>query len=268
VKSVINDPCVLEILIIDDGSTDGSSQIAREFSEKYGNIRFLQHPNRENKGATASRNLGLTHAKSDWIQFLDADDELLEGKLSGQINLVKADLTFIVGNSIDVFPNGRRHLRKSDNEIWKGLIRSKLGITSSNLWNKKYMLEIGGWDNDLSSSQEYDLMFKLVCIQPKVGFDSRPKTLIHKTENSISKDLKKKNQRIHNWLNLRNEIRDHLIKIGNFGIKNQYFWSGTVGTYCELQQSEFPKELNLFLFRLYKLELKIKSEIHQLIKTK
>lgn len=267
VKSVVNNPDVSEILIIDDGSADGSFLIAQNFADKHSTIRLFHHPNQENRGATASRNLGLAQAKSDWIQFLDADDELLESKLSGQLNLVGPELVLIVGNSIHVFPDGKRHFRKSDMEIWKGLIRSKLGDTCANLWNKKYLLEVGGWDESLASSQEYDLMFRLLTLQPKVAFDRRYQTLIYQTENSISTDIRKGEQRILNWLGLREKIRNHLTFLGNFGIRNQYFWSGAVGTFCELNQKGFPPKVNSFLFRLYKLELIIKNKTHQLIKS-
>jgi len=267
VMSVVNEPQVSEILIIDDGSTDGSFQIAEDFSGKYAKIRFLHHPNRENKGAAASRNLGLSHATSDWVQFLDADDELLNGKLSAQINLISSELALIVGNSIHVFPDGRKHYRKADIDIWMGLIRSKLGDTCANLWNKKYLKEVKGWDEQLSSSQEYSLMFKLVSRFPKVVFDSRYLTLIYKTENSISTHPHKKEQRIKNWIDLRQRIRFFLIRNKAFGIKYQYNWSGAVGLFCDINGVKYPSEMNRVFYRIYKTEMDIKQKIHQLIKS-
>ncbi|MEX2567505.1 MAG: glycosyltransferase family 2 protein, partial [Cyclobacteriaceae bacterium] len=74
VLSVVNDPFVSEVLIVDDGSEDNSFLISQKLANKKPLIKVLHHPNRENKGASASRNLGLANATSDWIQFLDADD--------------------------------------------------------------------------------------------------------------------------------------------------------------------------------------------------
>jgi len=267
VMSVVKEPQVFEILIIDDGSTDGSFQIAEEFSGKYAKIRFLHHPNRENKGPAASRNLGLSHATSDWIQFLDADDELLNGKLAGQLNLISSELALIVGNSIHVFPDGRKHYRKADLDIWKGLIRSKLGDTCANLWNKKYLQEVQGWDENLGSSQEYDMMFRLVSHLPKVVFDNRYSTLIYKTENSISTHPHKKEQRIKNWIALRQRIRVFLIRNKAFGIKHKYNWSGAVGSFCDVNGVEYPSEMNRVCYRIYKTEINIKQKLHQLIKS-
>ncbi|WP_162417429.1 glycosyltransferase family 2 protein [Cyclobacterium roseum] len=264
--SVLNDPLVSEVIIVDDGSTDGSYTLSQELAEKFPAVCLLAHRNRENKGAAASRNLALTKAKSNWIQFLDADDELINGKLEGQINLVSSEIAFVVGNSVHVFPDGRGHNRTSDKYIWKGLIRSKLGDTCSNLWNKKYLLMVGGWNENLSSSQEYELMFRLVTRQPNIVYDRRYLTLIHKTENSISTDPNKKMQRISNWLDLRNRIRRHLIENGQFHLYNKCYWSGAVGIFCDQNQMDFPITVNKVMYKMYKIEISIKKNIYNLFK--
>ncbi len=72
-----------EIIIVDDGSTDNSLNIARKFSNKA--IRVFHQ---ENKGASAARNKGLTEAKGEFIQFLDADDLLSANKITDQLTLL------------------------------------------------------------------------------------------------------------------------------------------------------------------------------------
>ncbi|SFG65331.1 glycosyltransferase family 2 protein [Oribacterium sp. WCC10] len=61
----------LEILVIDDGSTDGCGKICDEYGEKDKRIRVFHT---ENRGLSAARNLGLDEAKGDWIGFVDSDD--------------------------------------------------------------------------------------------------------------------------------------------------------------------------------------------------
>lgn len=61
----------LEILIIDDGSTDGSGAICDEYAGKDDRIKVFHT---ENKGLSAARNLGLDNATADWIGFVDSDD--------------------------------------------------------------------------------------------------------------------------------------------------------------------------------------------------
>ena len=74
IESVVNLDEVAEVIIVEDGSKDNCLEICKELSQKYPKIKLFQHPNAENKGESASRNLGISHAQSDYIAFLDADD--------------------------------------------------------------------------------------------------------------------------------------------------------------------------------------------------
>src|SRR5829696_811917 len=64
-----------ELLLVDDGSTDDSTQIALHYAEQYPErVRYLEHPGHQNRGMSASRNLGVSQAKGEYIALLDADD--------------------------------------------------------------------------------------------------------------------------------------------------------------------------------------------------
>ena len=73
-------PEVKEIVVVDDGFKDNAKNIVKEYQQKYSFIKLFEHPNNENKGAGASRNLGIENATQDYIAFLDADDFYLPNR--------------------------------------------------------------------------------------------------------------------------------------------------------------------------------------------
>jgi glycosyltransferase involved in cell wall biosynthesis len=80
-----------ELLLVDDGSTDASTQIALGYAERYpGKVRYLKHPGHQNRGMSASRNLGISHAKGEYTAFLDADDKWFAYKLEQQVAILSS----------------------------------------------------------------------------------------------------------------------------------------------------------------------------------
>ena len=76
----------VEVLAVDDGSTDATLEVLEEIRERERDrVRVLTHPDRENRGVAASRNLALDHATGEFIAFLDADDAWLPNKLEVQL---------------------------------------------------------------------------------------------------------------------------------------------------------------------------------------
>jgi glycosyltransferase involved in cell wall biosynthesis len=80
-----------ELLLVDDGSSDRSTEIALEYVQQYPErVRYFEHPHHQNRGTSASRNLGLAHTKGDYIAFLDADDVWTPCKLEQQVAILEA----------------------------------------------------------------------------------------------------------------------------------------------------------------------------------
>ena len=79
----------LELLLVDDGATDHSTEIARDYVAQFPQkIRYIQHEGHRNFGVTRTRNLGASEARGEYLAFLDSDDVWLSNKLEHQIGLM------------------------------------------------------------------------------------------------------------------------------------------------------------------------------------
>lgn len=95
----------IEILCVDDGSTDNSLMLLNEYAEKHSNIRVFTQ---ENQRQGVARNLALTHAEGEYVAFLDADDEFVPNALERLwINATSRSLDMLMFSCVRVSPSGR-----------------------------------------------------------------------------------------------------------------------------------------------------------------
>lgn len=214
-NSVVNQTySELEILCIDDGSSDLTREKIQHFITEHPKSK-IQLITQENKGAPAARNNGIRHAKGNYLQFLDADDQLLPNKIKNQIELAKENNypDIIVGSYKKIDENGKLILEKKyaihSHSVWLNLIDTDLGITSSNLFKETKFKETISWNENLKSSQEYTLMFDLLKANSQVIFSPKVDTLIvSRSSGSISSLNKKENWK--RYILLRKAILDYL----------------------------------------------------------
>ncbi len=206
-----------EIILVDNNSTDNTLDTLKNYESRFPEkISVLQELK---KGAPAARNKGLNKAQGEWIQFLDADDELLPNKIEKQINLaVQNNCQLIIGNSIHHKKYISRKMRACK-QTWVALINSQLGDTCANLWQTKILKRVGGWDEHLTSSQEYNLLFKILKANPVLCYDEDFNTIVYHQITSISKsaDQQKRYKILTNARILRLEIVKYLQEHNLFG---------------------------------------------------
>jgi hypothetical protein len=121
----------------------------------------------------------------------------------------------VIVGEIKVIINGKEYRRYDGIEtgnIWKGLLISRLGRTSSFLWRRSAVLAVGGWNEAQTSSQEYELLFRMLQQNDTVAFCPVPHTLVYRRNDSIhaSIDSRRAIEIAENHLNLRFAIRDYL----------------------------------------------------------
>lgn len=150
----------LEIVVVDDGSTDRSRDVMTRFGKR---VRCLLLPHR---GAASARNSGLEAATGEYIQFLDADDLLLADAVARRIEAFD-DTTDAVSGDLEFFVDGSGlTTRVTSHSDWPGPeplahLINKNFYTEGPLHRRRVLFQIGGFDEALPSSQELDIHIRL-----------------------------------------------------------------------------------------------------------
>ena len=166
----------LEVICVDNCSTDRTLATLKELQETL--YRDLIVLTEDRAGAPHARNAGLERSSGAWVQFLDADDLLLPEKLEQQLAVVDETTGFVAGAYIKRGVNGSERVARPEEHLWKGVFATRLGITSANLFNRSAVEAVGGWGAALQSSQEYDLMYRLLQAGAQALVADTPLTVV------------------------------------------------------------------------------------------
>lgn len=203
----------LEVVCVNDGSIDGTAKALERLQAAYPHLlKVITGPN---AGACAARNKGQAVATGEWIQFLDADDLLHPSKVEAQLGLLDGSGGIdLVCGSYERLEQGTitTSVSGQSEDDWLNLILKRCGITSANLWRRRAVEAVGGWSEEWKSSQEYELMFRLLKSGASVGYDQSIRTTIRAREGSISNDFNVENR--NRYIQLRSDVLAHLNAAG------------------------------------------------------
>jgi glycosyltransferase involved in cell wall biosynthesis len=180
-----------ELLLVDDGSTDASSDIASRLAATDGRIHCHCHPGRTNRGMSASRNLGVAHASGEFIGFLDADDIWIHDKLAEQIEIFEREpaAALVYGRTLiwyswDPFSESTDFLYELGVEpdrlyspplLFELLLRNKAQspTTCNALIRRGLFAEVGGFEESFRGMFEDQVFFAKALLHAKTYVDSR-----------------------------------------------------------------------------------------------
>ncbi len=183
----------LEIIVVDDCSDLELDQFRKEFPS----VKFYK--NSDNRGACFSRNRGLEVAIGDYINFLDDDDELLPGKIELQVNLFQQsqdpELGMVTCHLLDCRSGDEKIIEnRIRGDVYKEMLSGfAVSGTEAMLFKRSVFDQIKGFDENLESSQEYDLFIRAseFCT---IDFVDQVLTRKNRSENQISLNFDKKIQ--------------------------------------------------------------------------
>lgn len=186
-KSVLSqDYYNLEVIVIDDGSTDLSLEALESFKNRV--IIFSQ----ENSGAPVARNRGLLIASGKYVKFLDSDDVLEEGVIKRQVekleslkenDIVYGDYYLDNGSYLKLIKTKLRHKSLAASLILQDI------LIATPLYRKLQLNSVGGFDESLKSGQEWELHIRLAVAGCNFNYMSIPifRYRVGHSENTISK---------------------------------------------------------------------------------
>lgn len=192
INSVLNQSFKeFEFIIIDDGSTDNSEIIIKEFANIDRRIRFIK---KKNSGLTQSLNLGIKMARGEWIARIDDDDICEPNRFETQYSYAKSNQSLVlIGSNFFKISESSLKLKlykypNKHDQLKKILLKKKFSFPHSSYFIKKKSIKrINGYNERLKRSQDYDLSLRLSEIG-KLACISEPLVCIRKHEHQVSNE--------------------------------------------------------------------------------
>ena len=156
-----------ELIVVDDGSTDGTERLVRLSSSKVLYTRLD-----ENGGVSRARNRGVRSSLGTWIAFLDSDDQWHRDKLREQVSWIHQNPSFKIVQSKEIWiRNGKKvnppatHI-KFQGDLFRASLERCMITPSSVMLTRELFEESGGFNESLPACEDYDLWLRITCRYP------------------------------------------------------------------------------------------------------
>jgi len=162
-----------EIVVVDDGGTDGTFEVLSAWPE----LRLLRHARR--RGVSAARNTGINAARGRWLAFLDSDDLWLPDKLARQISWLEGQPELLICQTEEIWVrrgvriNKPLSHRKQGGRIFLPSLRRCMISPSAVILNRRLFEDHGAFDEILPAAEDYDLWLRLTW-RYEVGLVDEP----------------------------------------------------------------------------------------------
>ncbi len=168
----------MEVIVVDDGSNDGTEEVV---CTRFPQVQYIRQ---NNQGVSNTRNRGIEAARGDWLAFLDSDDEWLPQKLASQKEMLAANSQYKICHTDEIWirnstrVNAMKKHTKAGGFIFERCLPLCVVSPSSVLIHRSVFDEVGLFNEDLPACEDYDLWLR-ICARFPVLYIDRPLIIKH-----------------------------------------------------------------------------------------
>jgi glycosyltransferase involved in cell wall biosynthesis len=168
----------MEVIVVDDGSNDGTEEVV---CTRFPQVQYIRQ---NNQGVSNTRNRGIEAARGDWLAFLDSDDEWLPQKLASQKEMLAANPQYKICHTDEIWirnstrVNAMKKHTKAGGFIFERCLPLCVVSPSSVLIHRSVFDEVGLFNEDLPACEDYDLWLR-ICARFPVLYIDRPLIIKH-----------------------------------------------------------------------------------------
>lgn len=212
----------VEVIVVDDGSTDDTGVILRDLQSRH--CRRLRIIQQENAGASAARNTGLDAAMGTYVQFLDSDDELHPEKLQRQIRAYEdaPDASIVLCNGwletadddvrvgMDLGPDPTKYLEEMCGRT------VHIVPTLAPLWRRSFLSQDRRWNTDISLGDDLEFHIRCIAGASRIAFVREDLFTVHNHGGDRLSDFSHDDERLRSLVRTRAQVHAALVTRGRW----------------------------------------------------